>query len=846
MNILPLRIEYRTPALIRVERSGPRGFEDRPSLLSVGRAEWKPDRVWILQRPTSLPMEGYRIDIVAREDGQLGVVICGPDGSRWFDDASPVPHKVHVPTPSDHFTAWALADRPRIIPPPWGVVPPPGDAEGQAQGDWEIDADARDIYIALRLDLSYRDWIAQLLRLTGPIPMLPLRALGLIDSRWHPYRQDELIAVWDRFDKEGIPLDIAAIDTDWRQGSSTGYAVNEELFPDIDLLFAEAHRRGLRTILNDHPEPVAEHATARAELRFRYEGLTSLLARGADYWWFDRNWPISLKEPAPGFSKEVWGMHVYTEIARRFRPDRRPLIMSNVDGVHNGIPEGPCSLISHRYPIWWTGDTRCWWDYLEHGVRNAVNLGLQALMPYVSEDLGGFWGTPDDELYARFVQYGALSPICRLHASYKQYRHPWLFGEAGAIAVDYIRLRYRLLPLLYSAAREAYRTGRPLLRRADEEWPDFPDARDPTQYLLSPDLLVAPILAPITPYAPIPVELLRTPEGAPGLRASYFANRECDGPPTVVEADVKLNHFWAKQSPHPGLEPLNYSIRWEGTLGPIPENGLYRIAIKGGMEVRLFVDGHLRLNAFGAPEKVLKFVDLPLRAGQSCSLRIDWRARGEWYEKCDFQLLWSRAEPTAARRDVWIPPGTWFDLWSGARVQGPRRISASATLRQMPIWIRAGGVIPSIPLRMRAGRAYWDNLTLDAFLPAPGSRTVRLLYEDEGEGWTHQTGVYRETRVELERTADRCLLTMSRLHTNAEAPAQQVRLRLHGLARVPQAVLLNGASCIHTFRPSADRWPDPLMLGKAGAPPRPVLLVDVGQTDRFALDVLLDPEEPAP
>ena len=120
-----------------------------------------------------------------------------------------------------------------------------------------------------------------------------------------------------------------------------------------------------------------------------------------------------------------------------------------------------------------------------------------SLLPYVHEDLGGHHGQPDPELYVRFMQFGAFSPVARIHCTTQVHRYPWEYGaEVERITGDFFRLRYRLLPMLYAAAFEASRSGTPLLRRCDLEWPERPEATDSTQYLLGDDLLVAPLLAP--------------------------------------------------------------------------------------------------------------------------------------------------------------------------------------------------------------------------------------------------------------------------------------------------------------------------------------------------------------
>ena len=117
-------------------------------------------------------------------------------------------------------------------------------------------------------------------------------------------------------------------------------------------------------------------------------------------------------------------------------------------------------------------------------------------MPYWSHDSGGFSGTPSDDLYLRWAQFGALSPLVRFHGTTS--RLPWDFPpDAQRYATEAIRLRYRLMPYLYSVAVESARTGLPMLRALLVDSPDDPAAwTAELEYRLGPDLLVAPVLDP--------------------------------------------------------------------------------------------------------------------------------------------------------------------------------------------------------------------------------------------------------------------------------------------------------------------------------------------------------------
>ncbi|MEW6712907.1 MAG: TIM-barrel domain-containing protein, partial [Candidatus Riflebacteria bacterium] len=144
-----------------------------------------------------------------------------------------------------------------------------------------------------------------------------------------------------------------------------------------------------------------------------------------------------------------------------------------------------------------TGDTQPEWLSLKKAVENAVNEGIKAMLPYVSDDIGGHFGCPDPELFSRYIQFGCLSPVFRPHCSAGECRDPWEFGEeTERVMGNYLGLRLKLIPYLYAAVREASENGTPMLRRCDLEWPEFKEAAAADQYLFGSDLLVAPVFTP--------------------------------------------------------------------------------------------------------------------------------------------------------------------------------------------------------------------------------------------------------------------------------------------------------------------------------------------------------------
>jgi alpha-D-xyloside xylohydrolase len=154
---------------------------------------------------------------------------------------------------------------------------------------------------------------------------------------------------------------------------------------------------------------------------------------------------------------------------------------------------------SQRYPLHWSGDSQSTWG----GMAGALRCGLSQAMSGVAfwtSDAGGFHTPPgfgrttDPVLYSRWAQWTLLCSHARFHGLGP--REPWYFGdEAVRVVRDFARLRYRLLPYLWSLAHAAAETGTPVLRPLVLEYPDDPVAPHvETQYLLGPSLLVCPVL----------------------------------------------------------------------------------------------------------------------------------------------------------------------------------------------------------------------------------------------------------------------------------------------------------------------------------------------------------------
>lgn len=394
---------------------------------------------------------------------------------------------------------------------------------------------SRDLYL-FGYGHDYASALRDYYRLAGPTPVVPRYALGNWWSRYWPYSADEYVALMDRFAAERIPFSVAVIDMDWHVvdvdpeiGTGwTGYTWNRELFPDPESFLAALHERGLATTLNLHPAdgvrrheeayaqvagavgvdpvsglPVEFDVTSRdfvdAYLRYLHHPLEE---QGVDFWWID--WQSGGATSVPGLDP-LWMLnHIHFHDSGR--NGKRPLTFSRYAG-----------LGSHRYPVGFSGDTITSWKSLEFQpsfTSNAANVGYT----WWSHDIGGhMMGTKDAELEVRWYQFGAFSPINRLHSSPNPFfsKEPWAHGsvEYAAIA-PFMRLRHRLVPALYTAAWLAHTDAMAVVRPMYHDWPDeLFSHRMPNQYMLGEHLLVAPITAPMDETVKIASVKAWLPEG---------------------------------------------------------------------------------------------------------------------------------------------------------------------------------------------------------------------------------------------------------------------------------------------------------------------------------------------
>jgi len=369
---------------------------------------------------------------------------------------------------------------------------------------------------------DYLGCLSDLASLAGDVPMVPRWALGNWWSRYEAYSADDLRELVERFRAEDLQLSVCVIDMDWHVTDTehhsgwTGWTWNRDPFPDPPGFLDWLHDRGLRTTLNLHPaegvhpheepyEAIAEHVGIDPESEEPVEfdaGDTRFLegyfehvvhpleSDGVDFWWIDwQQWEESPE--LPGLDP-LWALN-HLHALDRARDGRRPFVLSRWGG-----------LGGHRSPVGFSGDAYVSWDSLAFQ-PSLTATGGNVGCGWWSHDIGGHFGgtgTPRGfgELYARWTQFGALSPVNRIHTGKVEHidKRPWTYPPTvREVLGEALRLRHALVPYLYTMARRYHEDGVPPVRPPYYHHPDVDLAYHlPQQYYLGSELLAAPHTRP--------------------------------------------------------------------------------------------------------------------------------------------------------------------------------------------------------------------------------------------------------------------------------------------------------------------------------------------------------------
>jgi alpha-D-xyloside xylohydrolase len=390
--------------------------------------------------------------------------------------------------------------------------------------------------------------------LTGRAPLMPIWAFGLWQSRQRYKTQEEILDVARGFRSRGIPLDVIVQDWFyWKADAWGSHAFDPGRFPDPDAMIRTLHETDhLRYMISVWPKfyPGTENFRAMQAVGFLYqpnltEGMhdwvgypftfydafnpgarslywkqinSALFRRGVDAWWLDASEPDMLGRP----SREGLLTHMVPSAAGRVATEMNayPLLTTGAvfEGQRAAAPGQRVFILTRsayagqqrNAAATWSGDISSTWTAMRKQIPAGLGFSLSGI-PYWTMDTGGFavpprWSTPHPtpedqeewrELNARWFEFAAFVPILRVHGEFPN-REMWELGGEAAPAYQaelrFDRLRYRLLPYIYSQAAQVTFHHATLMRALVMDFPDDPSALDiADEYQFGAAFLVSPV-----------------------------------------------------------------------------------------------------------------------------------------------------------------------------------------------------------------------------------------------------------------------------------------------------------------------------------------------------------------
>lgn len=390
-------------------------------------------------------------------------------------------------------------------------------------------------------------------KLTGSTPLPPKAAFGYIQSKARYESQQQVLDVAQGYRSRGYPLDIMVVD--WFYWTRMGQLdIDPGAFPDPKAMNQQLHDQGLHTIISVWPRFERESRyfnflAAKGWLLKDREGnpvdglpersdragalldstnpqarawywdrlRDNIAANGFDWFWLDETEPDLVPDgnfysigSADRYHNLFPLLHTQgvAEGSRRDRPNQRNLILARA-----------AYLGSQRYgSLFWSSDINPTWEALQRQIPTGLNFTASGLA-YWGNDIGGWQALPqqhiperpplldpsgardvvghyDDypELITRWYEYATFTPTMRAHGLRKS-TEVWAYGKpAEAVIAQYLRLRYSLIPYIYSLGKHTYDTGAPFMRALFMDFPNDPKvANIGDEYLFGPAFLVAPI-----------------------------------------------------------------------------------------------------------------------------------------------------------------------------------------------------------------------------------------------------------------------------------------------------------------------------------------------------------------
>jgi len=645
--------------------------------------------------------------------------------------------------------------------------------------------------------------IAGYRKLTGEAPMLGKWAYGFWQCRERYGSAQELTSIVKESRERNLPLDIIVQDWMYWGGNEywSGLTYDKDFFGDLEASIEDIHKMNAKVmisiwpILGDETQICKEmdsidcmfdtriwngqrnydafnEEARKIYWRYLEEGLFKY---GIDAWWMDSTEP------------DFFGCHNPIENKKGMMRDGKKTAAGSWNRVLNafglaatqGVYEGQRSASSEkrvcilsrsafagqqRYAtVSWSGDIGGSWKIFQEQIPAGLNFCMSGI-PYWTTDNGGFHitgmggefprGMKDPafkEFFLRWFQWSVFCPVMRTHGTAVP-REIWQFGEKGETIYDtmemFDNLRYRLLPYIYSLAGKVTHDAYTMMRGLAMDFPQEEDLYDiKDQYMFGPAFMPCPVTDPLFHIPTGGINLIEKEyfvdlSGNEGvLSESYFDDENLE---KLVSSSTTstIDYNWAGGGPA-GVTVEKFTARYEGKLvtGDKKADGLH---IKADCCVKVYIDDKEIYNGWVPGEYRDHIVEFAFEPNKSYGLKIEY---GHIYGTPSIQLGWfimadlyTPSDNIPKTRQVIMPASSdWFDFWTGQKITGGSEITAEAPLEIMPLYVKSGSIVPMGPY------IEWYNHKE----PTPmeiriysGSDAEFTLYEDEGDNYNYEKGVY--------------------------------------------------------------------------------------------------------
>lgn len=367
-------------------------------------------------------------------------------------------------------------------------------------------------------------------RTTGTAPMFPKWAYGLFQSMDKYQNDEELYRVSGMYRKKGIPLDVIVQDWDyWNPYPWGSHRMNETRYPDPEAMIDSLHENNIHTMISIWPihsegddyfnefEAIGAnypssgtrhyydpHNEEARDIYWRQLHESLFANYGWDAWWSDGcepdNWPDSFDRKSymtalgPGsiYYNTYPLMHT-SAVSDNWRNDiEGKRLFTLARSAFLGQQRNSAAV--------WSGDIQSNWIDFRKQLSAGLNFSLSG-MPYWTTDIGGYWGTDwtttsNRELFIRWFQYGTFCPMFRIHGKLERTLYSDFAWDANTrnILLNYDKLRYRLMPYIYSLARKVTSENYTVMRhlifdyRTDVNVNNIDD-----QFMFGPFMMINPV-----------------------------------------------------------------------------------------------------------------------------------------------------------------------------------------------------------------------------------------------------------------------------------------------------------------------------------------------------------------